>query len=112
MVVDRTKAGWVVVLGALAAATMPVAIAATRLSDAYDLLHAGFAIPIGLGLGWAAVVRARQLRARDDATLGHTGGRRVASTGRLLGILGICIACSGLIALAVYAVLAYVGSQG
>ena len=36
------------------------------------------------------------------------GGPRV---GRLLGIIGICIACSGLIALAVYGVLSYLGSQ-
>ena len=111
MATERSKAGWVVVLGALAVATMPIAIAATRYSDSYDLLHAGFAIPIALGLGWAAVVRARQVRARDEVTLGRAGGRRAANVGRLLGILGICIACSGLIALAVYGVLAYVGSQ-
>ena len=111
MAAENAKAGWVVVLGALAVATMPIAIAATRFFDAYDLLHAGFAIPIALGFGWAAVVRARQVRSRDDVTLGRAGGRRAAVAGRLLGILGICIACSGLIALAVYAVLAYVVSQ-
>ena len=105
-----SKAVWAVVLGALAALTMPVAIAATRYSDSYDLMHAGFAIPFALALGWAAVVQARRVRARNDASLGRTGGGRVASAGRLLGILGICIACSGLIALAVYGLLAYVDS--
>ena len=104
------KSGWTVVLGALAAATMPIAIVATRFSTSYDLLHAGFAIPLALALGWAAIVSARRVRARDDVTLGRTGGRTAATAGRLLGILGICTACSGLIALAVYAVLAYVGS--
>ena len=110
MVARGTGAGSAVLLGALAVATMPVAIGATRFSDAYDLLHAGFAIPIALGLGWAAVVRARQVRSRRDATLEPSGGGRVTSVARLLGILGICIACSCLIALAVYGVLAYVAS--
>jgi hypothetical protein len=104
------KAGSTVVLGVLAVATIPIAVVATRFSDSYDLLHAGFAIPVALGLGWAAVVSARRVRARDDVTLGRTGGRTAATAGRLLGIVGICIACSGLIALAVYAVLTYVGS--
>ena len=89
---------------------MPVAIAATRWSGRYELLHAGFAIPLGLALSWAAIVRARQVRVRDDATLGRTGGRRAASIGRFLGILGVCLACSCLIALAVYGVLNYLSA--
>jgi hypothetical protein len=102
----NAKAGSAVLIGALAVAVMPVAIAATRWSGRYELIHAGFAIPLALGLGWAAVVQARHVRARDDATLGRTGGRGTARVGRMLGILGICIACSGLIALAVYGLLA------
>ena len=97
-------------LGALALVTMPVAIVATRYSDSYDLLHAGFAIPVALVLGAAAVVQARRVRARADASLGATDGRRAAAVGRMLGIVGICAACSGAIALAVYGVLTYAGS--
>lgn len=104
---DSPKAVRAAILGVLSAATLPVAVAATRFSGAYDLLHAGVAIPIGFGLGWAAVVQARAVRGRAEATLTPTEGRSAASVGRLLGILGICMASSASIALAVYAVLVY-----
>ena len=92
-------------LGLLASLTMPVAIAATRYSRSYELLHAGFAIPLALVLGIFAVVLARRARALDRASLGRAGGGRAARIGRLLGILGVCMAASASIALAVYAVL-------
>jgi hypothetical protein len=93
------------VLGVLATLTLPVAIAATRYSGSYELLHAGFAIPLAVGLGIFAVVLSRKARALDRATLGRAGGGRMARVGRFLGILGLCIAASATIALAVYAVL-------
>jgi len=96
---------WSVVLGVLSAATMPVAIVATRYSGAYDLLHAGFAIPASLAFGLAAVVLARRARARDELTLGRAGGRGAARAGRALGILGICIASAATVSLVVYALL-------
>ena len=105
----RSKAVWAVVLGVLAVLTMPVAIGLTRYSGRYDLIHAGFAIPLGFAFGWAAILRARRARALDDATLGRSSGRRAASVGRLLGIVGICMASSALIAVAVYGVLVYSG---
>jgi len=103
----RSKAVWAVVLGVLAVLTMPVAIGLTRYSGRYDLVHAGFAIPVGFAFGWAAVLCARRARALGNATLGHSGGRRLARAGRLLGILGICMASSALIAVAVYGLLVY-----
>ena len=72
----NAKAVWSVVLGVLSTATMPVAIVGTRYSGSYDLLHAGFAIPIAVVLGAAAIVVARRARARDEMTLGRAGGRR------------------------------------
>ena len=101
----NARAVWSVVLGLLAAATMPVAIAATRYSESYELLHAGFAIPVAVALGIAAVVLARKARELDRATLGKAGGTRAARAGRLLGILGLCMAASATIAVAVYEVL-------
>ena len=112
MATGSANGGWALACGVLAVATMPVAIAATRFSSSYDLLHAGFAIPLALALGGVAIVQARKVRAHADATLGHTRGRRLAAAGRILGIVGICAGCSGLIALAVYGVLTYSGSQG
>jgi hypothetical protein len=94
-----------VVVGLLATATMPVAILATRYSESYELLHAGFAIPVAVVLGIVAVVLARRARELDRATLGKAGGARAARIGRLLGILGLCLAASATIAVAVYELL-------
>ena len=104
----KGRAAWSVVLGVLATATLPAAIAATRYSASYDLLHAGFAIPVAAALGIAAVVLARRARALAQATLSATGEAkrgRLGRLGRLLGILGICMAASATIAVAVYEVL-------
>jgi hypothetical protein len=104
-VIGNRRAVWSVVLGTLATLTMPVAIVATRYSNSYELLHAGFAIPVGAALGIAALVLARRARALDQATLGRAGGTKAASVGRFLGILGLCVAASAAIALAVYGLL-------
>ena len=105
----RSKAVWAVIFGVLSVATMPLAILLTRYSKSYELLQSGFAIPLGFAFGWAAILRARRSRALGGATLGRSGGHRPASVGRLLGIIGICMASSALIAVAVYGVLVYSG---
>jgi hypothetical protein len=107
----NTQAVWAVVAGALSIAAIPAAIFATRYSESYDLLHATLAIPVCIVLGAAAVVLARRARFRDTATLGRAGGRRVARAGWALGVLGLCLASSALLALAVYGVLSYVGTH-
>jgi len=99
------RAAWSVVLGLLAAATMPVAILATRYSETYELIHAAFAIPFAIAFGIMAVVLARRARELERATLGKAGGARAAQIGRLLGILGLCLAASATIAVAVYELL-------
>lgn len=99
---------WSTLVGALAALTMPIAIFATRYSDSYSLLQAGFAIPVALVLGAVAVILARRARALGGARLGHTGGTKVARLGRWLGLLGICLAASSTIAVSVYGLLVWV----
>jgi hypothetical protein len=89
---------------------MPVAIYVTRFSDRYELLHAGFAIPLAAVLGFGAVALARRSRARSRMTLSGGGGG-VATTGRVLGVIGLCLAASALVALGVYGLLEYVGSR-
>jgi hypothetical protein len=93
------------VLGVVSAATLPAAIAATRYSSSYDLLHAGFAIPLAILTGLGALVLSRKTRALDRATLGSTGGGKAATVGHILGVVGLCIAASATIAVAVYGVL-------
>jgi hypothetical protein len=106
-----SRTAWGAVLAGLASTlTLPVAVYSTRFSDSYDLLHAGFAIPIAALLGMAAIALARRAERRSSLRL--SGSRpRVATLGRVLGILGLCIAASALVALGVYGLLEYVGSR-
>ena len=94
-----------VLLGLLSVATMPVAIAATRWSERYDLLHAAAAIPLGALLGIATIRLARRARSRLAPTLGHPRGSRTARLGRVLGLLGFLLALTAAGSLAVYEVL-------
>jgi hypothetical protein len=100
-----------VVLGLLAAATMPVAIVATRYSESYELVHASFAIPLAVLLGVAAIRLGRGALRHDDVRLGRAGGRREARVGRALGVLGLALAATALVALAVYGLLTYLGER-
>lgn len=100
------------VSGIASVVTLPVAIYATRFSESYDLLHAGFAIPVAAVLGAVAIVLSRRARRRAGVSLtAAREGGGVATAGRILGILGVCLAASALVALAVYGLLDYVGSR-
>ena len=99
------------VVGAASAATMPLAIYATRFSGTYDLLHAGFAIPVAAALGLVALALSGRARRRASVSLASTSPNRVSTAGRVLGILGLCLAASALVALGVYGLLEYVGSR-
>ena len=97
-----------VVVGLLAVATMPAAILATRWSEEYELMDAGFAIPVAAVLGLLAVALARRARSRLAPTLGHPKGTRTARLGRLLGLLGFLLALTAAGSLAVYWILSVV----
>ena len=99
------------VLGALATATLPLAILATRYSGSYELLHAGVAIPVAVLLGAFAIGLARGALRLDDMRLGRAGGRRTARLGRALGVLGISFGATCAVALAVYGILTYLGER-
>ncbi len=109
---NGTGAAWgSVIAGAGSIATMPLAVYLTRFSDAYELLHAAFAIPVGAALGVAAIVLARSARRRSALSLGRAGGGAVARAGRILGIVGVCIALAALVSVAVYGLLEYAGTR-
>jgi hypothetical protein len=93
-----------VVFGLLSVLAMPVAVGATRYSGSYDLVHAAFAIPVGLVTGLLAV----RLSSARGAILGRReGGARAAHA---LGLAGIWIAGAALVAVAFYGLLTYLGS--
>jgi hypothetical protein len=99
------------VTGLASVATLPVAVYLTRFSGRYELLHAGFAIPLAAILGLAAIGLARQARIRNALLLDRGRGSGLARAGGLLGIVGVCIALAALVALGVYGLLEYVGSR-
>jgi hypothetical protein len=96
------RAGASLLLGFLAAAALPAAIALAELEHRYDLLQAGWAVPVALVLGLAAVLLSRRARVRVERTLGRVGGERTARVGRTLGVLGIMLGLSGAISVGIY----------
>ena len=89
-------------------ALLPAAIAATRWSVRYELLHAAAAIPVALLLGALAVSLSRRARSRLGPTLGRPRGARTARLGRLLGILGLLLALTAAGSVGIYALLSLV----
>lgn len=107
----RSGTAWGSLLAGLASvATLPLAVYATRFSGSYSLLHAGFAIPIAIALGVAALALSRRSRRRAAVSLAAQRDS-VAVAGQVLGIVGLCLAASALVALGVYGLLEYVGSR-
>ena len=105
-------AAWGAILAGLGSvAVLPVAVYATRFSDSYDLLHAGFAIPGAVLLALVALVLARRRRLRVSLSLGAERTHWTVTMGRVLGVVGLGLAASALIALGVYGLLEYVGSR-
>jgi hypothetical protein len=94
-----------VVLGLLAVATLPAAIAATEQVNTLSLLEAGFAIPAAVLLALAAVIIGRRVRRRSRQTIAPLPGARTARVGRVLGYLGLYVALTAALAVGFYAVL-------
>jgi hypothetical protein len=91
---------------------LPIAIYFTRYSSRYELLHAGLALPVVVTLGLAALALARRDRRRSAVSIAPARGSGVARAGYVLGIVGLCLAASALVALGVFGLLEYVGSRG
>ena len=89
-------------LGLVAVAALPAAIAVAEYTGRLELLQAAAAIPVSALAGILALVLARGARERVRRTIGRVGGERTALVGRTLGVLGLCLALSATIAVAVY----------
>jgi hypothetical protein len=105
---NRNARAWAaLVAGLVAAAALPASIAISQELRAWKLLVAFAAIPVAAVLGFAAIAFARGARGRIELTLGRARGAGAARLGRALGLLGIYLACTGLLTLAVYYALAH-----
>lgn len=91
-------------------ATLPVAIYLTRFSDEYELLHSAVAVPVAALLSLAALGLSRRTRRRDALRLSGASGKP-AKVGRILGVIGLCLVASALVALGLYGLLEYLGSR-
>ena len=100
-----------VVAGLASVATLPLAVYTTRFVGAYELLDAGWAIPFAAALGIVSIALARRARLQRVVAISTARRSRVAGVGRVLGILGLCMAAAALVALGVYGLLEYVGSR-
>jgi hypothetical protein len=96
------------VVGLLAAASLPAAIAVAELTDHLRLIEAAWAIPAAVVLGLVALVLARRGRRRAARSVARRGSRS-ARVGRLLGWLAVALGVAGVIALAFFEYLDYVG---
>ena len=107
----NARAVWAALLSILSVVTMPLAIIGTRYASSYRLLDAGYAIPVGLVLGVAALLLARGARRGDERALGRLGGVRAARSARILAGLGICLALTALLSVGVYHLLEYLANR-
>jgi len=100
----NARAWLAVVVGLLAVATVPAAVAAAHYRD-IELLRAGWAAIPAFLLGVAALMLARAARRRTERTIGRVGGRRVTRVGRFLGALGVYLALAAALSVGVYELL-------
>jgi hypothetical protein len=99
------RASLAVLLGLVAAAAVPAAIALAQRTAGVRILDAVWAIPVAAGFGVAALLLARGAGGRIRSTLERAGGWGRIRLSRILGVLGICCALSAGIAVGFYELL-------
>lgn len=99
------------VAGLASTVTLPLAIYLTRFSDSYELVHAGFGIPLAIVLGVVSLHLARRAERARTVLLRGSGRSWPARLGRTLGVIGLSLAAAGIVALGVYALLEYAGTR-
>ena len=104
-------ATWSVLVGLLAAAAVPAAVAYAYLSPRLELIWGGAAVPVAVVLALAALALARRGERRAQLALVRRTGSASSQAGRLLATLALLFAGSALTALIVYAALTYRGGS-
>jgi len=90
----------VLALGGLV--TLPAAVEATRRSTRFELLDAGYAIPLAFLLGLVALVMARRARENLRWLSLREGGTRVASVAVIIGAVTVCLALTAALSIGFY----------
>jgi hypothetical protein len=105
----NAPAVWSVLLGLLAAAAIPAAVAYADRSERVQLIWSAASVPVALLLGLCAIWAARAGQRRARMTLLRRSGSATARIGRLLGTIALLLSGTGAIALLVYGILTYRG---
>ena len=103
--VRNSRASGSLVVGLVAVAIVPAAIAASRFFDELTLVRACASAVFAAALGFFAIALARRGRETAQRTLGRSGGEGAARVGRLLGLIAIWLAATTGLALAFYGLL-------
>jgi hypothetical protein len=104
---SNPSAAAALVAGLAAVAALPAAVALAQLSSRVKLTQAAVGAPVAAVFGVGALLLARRALRRSERTLGRAGGEGAARAGRVLGVIGLCLAASGAIAIAFYGLLVH-----
>jgi hypothetical protein len=94
-----------VLLGLVAVVAVPAGVALARQTTGVELIDAAWSVPVAALCGIAALLFVRGARGRIRRTLERAGGTGRIRIGRILGVLGICLALSAGIAVGFYELL-------
>jgi len=89
---------------------MPVAIVSTRWSASYDLVQSAFAIPLTVALALVAL----SFAAADERSAGRSLNAKTGfgtRLGRALAGVALALAAAGIVAIAVFGILTYLGNN-
>jgi hypothetical protein len=95
------------VAGLAAVAALPAAVALAQISSRVKLTQAAAGAPVAAVFGVGALLLARRALRRSERTLGRAGGEGAARAGRVLGVVGLCLAAAGAIAIGFYGLLVH-----
>jgi hypothetical protein len=101
----NSRASLSLVVGVLAIAVVPLALAASRYFDELTLVQSCASAVLAAVLGVFAIALARRGRETVQRTLGRSGGEGAARVGRWLGVIALWMATTTGLALAFYALL-------
>jgi hypothetical protein len=99
---SKARAWTGLVLGLASVLTMPVAVVVARQSARISLMDAAYAIPLGFVLGVLATGMARRAKRNLEWLRLDGRGTSVASTGIVLGVLGLALALTCALSVGVY----------